>query len=293
MILAAIDIGSNAARLLITDVHAYKGDTLDYTKLNLVRVPLRLGLDVFANGSIGEERKAMMLQTMQAFKQLMDVYNVQHYKAAATSALRDATNGQAIIKEIKKNCGLTIDIISGQEEANIIYENHFAEKLSAAAAHLHIDVGGGSTEFTLFCNGAVTAKESFNIGTIRILTGKVDDAIWQAMKTFVKDNTKKHKGIDAIGSGGNINKVFSLSKKKNGKPLSIDVLKKYLTDMEPLSVEERMHQYDLKLDRADVIVPALHIYTSVMRWANITDIYVPQIGVADGLIKILYKEVSK
>jgi exopolyphosphatase / guanosine-5'-triphosphate,3'-diphosphate pyrophosphatase len=292
MILAAIDIGSNAARLLITDVHAYKDGTLDYTKLNLVRVPLRLGFDVFEHGFIGQERTEMMRKTMQAFQRLMEVYNVQHYKAAATSALRDAQNGKQIIETIFNDCGLKIDIISGQEEANVIYENHFAENLSPASAHLYIDVGGGSTECTLFCNGIVVAKESFNIGTIRMLTGKVSNATWDAMKLFVKENTKKYKSIDAIGSGGNINKVFSLSKKKNGKPLSIEILKDYYKLLQPLSIEERMHEFDLKLDRADVIVPALEIYTSIMRWANITDIFVPQIGMADGLIKILYKEVA-
>jgi exopolyphosphatase / guanosine-5'-triphosphate,3'-diphosphate pyrophosphatase len=292
MILAAIDIGSNAARLLITDVHAYKDGTLDYTKLNLVRVPLRLGFDVFQNGFIGAERKEMMRKTMDAFRSLMDVYKVQHYKAAATSALRDATNGKEIIDVVYNDCGIIIDIISGQEEANIIYENHFAENLSIASAHLYIDVGGGSTECTLFCNGEVIAKESFNIGTIRILTGKVKVENWEALKIFVKEHTKKFKSIDAIGSGGNINKIFSLSKKKDGKPLSLEILKEYHKQLAPLSIEERMHNFDLKLDRADVIVPALDIYTNIMRWANITDIYVPQIGMADGLIKILYKEVS-
>jgi exopolyphosphatase / guanosine-5'-triphosphate,3'-diphosphate pyrophosphatase len=292
MILAAIDIGSNAARLLITDVHAYTDGTLDYTKLNLVRVPLRLGFDVFENGVIGADRKEMMRKTMDSFRSLMDVYKVQHYKAAATSALRDAKNGKEIVDLIYADCGIVIDIITGQEEANIIYENHFAEKLSIASAHLYIDVGGGSTECTLFCDGVVVAKESFNIGTIRILKGKVLPEHWEALKIFIKENTKKYKSIDAIGSGGNINKIFSLSKKKDGKPLSVDVLKEYYKQLAPLSIEERMHIFDLKLDRADVIVPALDIYTSIMRWANITDIYVPQIGMADGLIKILYKEVT-
>jgi exopolyphosphatase/guanosine-5'-triphosphate,3'-diphosphate pyrophosphatase len=292
MILAAIDIGSNAARLLITDVHAYTDGSLDYTKLNLVRVPLRLGFDVFAHGSIGMERKLMMLKTMRAFQSLMDVYQVEHYKAAATSALRDAGNGRDIIDEIQKDCGLQIQIITGQEEANIIYENHFAEKLSNASAHLYIDVGGGSTECTLFCDDTVVAKESFNIGTIRMLTGKVEDKSWDALKCFIKDNSKKYRSIDAIGSGGNINKIFSLSKKKNGRPLTLENLKDFYKQMSPLTIEERMHLYDLKLDRADVIVPALEIYITIMRWANITDIYVPQIGVADGLIKILYKEIA-
>jgi exopolyphosphatase / guanosine-5'-triphosphate,3'-diphosphate pyrophosphatase len=291
MILAAIDIGSNAARLLITDVHAYTDGTLDYTKLNLVRVPLRLGFDVFENGIIGAERKEMMRKTMDAFRSLMDVYKVQHYKAAATSAIRDAKNGKEITDLVYDDCGIVIDIITGQEEANIIYENHFAEKLSTASAHLYIDVGGGSTECTLFCNGAVVAKESFNIGTIRILKNKVTDSHWNALKLFIKENTKKYSSIDAIGSGGNINKIFCLSKKKNGKPLSIEVLKDYYKQLAPLSIEDRMHNFDLKLDRADVIVPALDIYTSIMRWANITDIYVPQIGMADGLIKILYKDI--
>jgi exopolyphosphatase / guanosine-5'-triphosphate,3'-diphosphate pyrophosphatase len=291
MILAAIDIGSNAARLLITDVHTYKDGTLDYTKLNLIRVPLRLGFDVFTTGKIGMERNVMMSKTMLAFKTLMDVYNVQHYKATATSALRDAKNGKQITAQIEKDCGLKIEIISGQEEANIIYNNHFAEKLSNASAHLYIDVGGGSTECTLYHNNTIVAKESFNIGTIRLLTNKVLDTEWDALKSFIKTNTKKYKTIDAIGSGGNINKVFELSKAKKGKSITLDIIKDFYTKLSVLNVEERMHEYDLKLDRADVIVPALDIYSSIMRWANITNIYVPQIGLVDGLIKTLYQEL--
>jgi exopolyphosphatase / guanosine-5'-triphosphate,3'-diphosphate pyrophosphatase len=291
MILAAIDIGSNAARLLITDVHAYKDGTLDYTKLNLVRVPLRLGFDVFTTGIIGQRRAAMMLKTMEAFKILMDVYEVQHYKATATSALRDAKNGKQITSEIEKKCGLKIEIISGQEEANIIYNNHFAEKLSDAVAHLYIDVGGGSTECTLYCSGKIVAKESFNIGTIRLLTQKVTDTEWDAMKNFIKSSTKKYKTIDAIGCGGNINKVFELSKVKKGKPITNIIIKDFYEKLSVLSVEERMHVFDLKLDRADVIVPALDIYLSIIKWANITNVYVPQIGLVDGLIKTLYQNL--
>jgi exopolyphosphatase/guanosine-5'-triphosphate,3'-diphosphate pyrophosphatase len=292
MILAAIDIGSNAARLLITDVHNYSDGSLDYTKLNLIRVPLRLGFDVFTNNSIGTYREKMMIDTMHAFKKLMEVYEVKYYKAAATSALRDASNGKQLVKKISALCGIDIAIISGQQEADIIYENHTAEKLQKNYAHLYVDVGGGSTEISLFHNGQKIGNQSFNLGTIRILKNLDNKTVWNDLKNYVKTNTAHYKNIDAIGSGGNINKIFSLSKKKKSQSLNISEINDYLKIMQPLSVAERMHKFDLKEDRADVIVPALQIYTSVLRWANIDNMFVPQIGMADGLIKVLYKEVK-
>jgi exopolyphosphatase / guanosine-5'-triphosphate,3'-diphosphate pyrophosphatase len=289
MILAAIDIGSNAARLLIAEVmHLEKDKRPFFNKLNLVRVPLRLGMDVFETGTISKLRQDMMLHTMIAFAQLMKAYEVKHYVAAATSAMRDASNGKNTIALIKANAAIDIEIISGQYEASLIYENHIAETLHQDGCFMYIDVGGGSTEITLFNEGVLEAKESFNIGTIRLLKNQVNDAQWDVLKEFIKKHTKKYKKVTAIGSGGNINKVFSLSKKKDGKPLPVDLLRDYYKELNILSVNERISTYKLREDRADVIVPALLIYINAMRWANAEEIFVPKIGLADGLINHLY-----
>lgn len=291
MILAAIDIGSNAARLLITEASVYKDGSVDFTKLNLLRIPLRLGFDVFSNGFISDEKKRKMIDTIKAYKLLMDVYKVEALKACATSAMRDASNGAQVLAEIKKETGIDVSIITGQEEANIIYETHIAEKLNTDKSYMYVDVGGGSTEVTLFANNHIVFKESFNIGTIRLLNGSVSDEQWEHMKWYIKNHTKDFQPVEAIGSGGNINKIFSISKRKEGKPLPLDLLKDYYKELGLNSVEERQHLYNLRSDRADVIVPALQIYIAVMRWANADEIYVPKIGLADGLVKMLYKEM--
>jgi exopolyphosphatase/guanosine-5'-triphosphate,3'-diphosphate pyrophosphatase len=275
--------------LLIQDITTYKDGSLDYTKVNLLRVPLRLGFDVFESGIISEYKTNELIETLKAYRHLMKVYDVKSYRACATSAMRDAKNGKEIVARVQKEIGLNIEIITGSQEAEILYETHLAEKLDNKSNYLYIDVGGGSTELTLYSNNKVTYKQSFNIGTIRLLKNKVDVAIWDEMKVALKKYCKSN--TVAIGSGGNINKVFSISKRKNGKPLSLDILKEYYKEMNALTVEERIHKYGFKEDRADVIVPALNIYTTVMRWANISEIFVPQIGLADGIIKLLYKEI--
>lgn len=290
MILAAIDIGSNAARLLISEAIEEQGET-QFKSLNLIRVPLRLGFDVFETGSITSPKVQMLLHTMQAFAHIIKAYNVQHVKACATSAMRDAANSQNIIHQVQMQTGLKINVISGDEEASIIYENHVAENLDKEHSYLYIDVGGGSTELTFFNDGKLMYKESFNIGTIRILKNLVNDIVWNEMKDHIKTNTKSKLPIVAIGSGGNINKVFSLSKKKEGKALSLELLKDYYKELSSVSIKDRMKLYKLKEDRADVIVPALQIYCNVMRWAGIEEIYVPKIGLADGLIQHLYYEI--
>ncbi len=292
MILAAIDIGSNAARLLISETSVYKDGTVDFTKLNLLRVPLRLGFDVFDNGFISNEKKQKLIETIKAYKLLMDVYKVEGMKACATSAMRDASNSSEIIREIKQETGITVNVISGQEEANIIYETHIAENLTLNKSYLYIDVGGGSTEITMFANNHIIFKESFNIGTIRLLHNQVTDDQWEHMKWYVKTHTRDYQPIEAIGSGGNINKIFSISKRKEGKPLGLDLLKDYHKELSNTTLEDRKHLYNLRNDRADVIVPALEIYIAIMRWADADEIYVPKIGLADGLIKMLYKEVG-
>jgi exopolyphosphatase/guanosine-5'-triphosphate,3'-diphosphate pyrophosphatase len=290
VILAAIDIGSNAARLLISEASVYKDGTVDYTKQNLLRIPLRLGFDVFDNGFISDVKKAKLIETLKAYKLLMNIYKVEAYKACATSAMRDASNGAKILEEIYAETGFKISIISGQEEANIIYETHIAENLSDNRAYLYIDVGGGSTEVTLYSHGHTIFKESFNIGTIRLLHNKVTDEQWEHMKWFVKTYARDYQPLEAIGTGGNINKIFSISKRKEGRPLSLDLLKDYYKELSYTPLEERKHLYQFRDDRADVIVPALQIYIAIMRWSLADEIYVPKIGLADGLIKMLYSE---
>jgi exopolyphosphatase/guanosine-5'-triphosphate,3'-diphosphate pyrophosphatase len=290
--LAAIDIGSNAARLLITEATEEEKGKIIFQKLNLIRIPLRLGFDVFETGNISKEKTAKLVETIKAYRHLLNIYEVVHLKACATSAMRDARNAQEIIKKVKESSGINIEIITGDQEAAYIYENHIAENLSSDHSYLYIDVGGGSTELTFFSKGKPVFKRSFNIGTIRLLKQKVDVSQWEEVKEFLKQNLKGHAQPVAIGSGGNINKVFSLSKKKDGKPLSFELLKDYLKELGSVSLKERMELYQLKEDRADVIIPALQIYVNVMRWANADEIYVPKIGLADGLIHMLYDEIK-
>ncbi|RPD51198.1 exopolyphosphatase [Paracnuella aquatica] len=293
MKLAAIDIGSNAMRLLISDVVETPGNKPEFVKQSLVRVPIRLGMDVFETGSISEKRAGMLLNSIQAYKLLMQVYEVEHLKACATSAMRDASNGPELMQRVKEQTGIDIEIISGQQEAAFIYENHVAENMNANESYLYIDVGGGSTELTFFSDGKLVAKESFNIGTIRLLKDQVEEKVWNDMKSFIKNKTSGYHHITAIGSGGNINKVFSLSKRKEGKSLTLELLRNYYKEFSSISVDQRMSLYKLREDRADVIVPALLIYINVMRWADTEEIFVPKIGLADGLINILYEEVKK
>lgn len=293
MRLAAIDIGSNAARLLISDVSIQDNGKPLFQKINLVRVPLRLGFDVFEQQAISPEKEAMILHTLKAYRHLLAAYDVQYVKAAATSAMRDAANSTAVLQRVKEETGIAIEIITGDAEASLIYENHIAENLDKEHAYLYIDVGGGSTELTFFADSKLVFKRSFNIGTIRLLKKQVDDWQWEEMKDVIKRETRGHDNdVVAIGSGGNINKVFSLSKRKEGKPLQLELLKDYYKEFSAFSVADRMRLYKLREDRADVIVPALQIYINVMRWANITEIYVPKIGLADGLIQHLYEELK-
>lgn len=292
MRLAAIDIGSNAARLLISDVIIGPQGNPEFIKAALVRAPLRLGFEVFEKGEIPPAKVEKVIKTMKSYKLLLDVYEVKHVKACATSAMRDAVNGAEIIRKVKTETGIEIKIISGQEEASLIYENHIAENMTKEESYLYIDVGGGSTELTFFTDGKLVFKESFNIGTIRILKNQVSEAMWDEMKEFIKQKTKGYHHVTAIGSGGNINKIFSLSKRKEGKPLTLDLLRDYFKEFSNLSVNQRMTLYHLREDRADVIVPALLIYINVMRWADTEEIYIPKIGLADGLIHTLYEEVK-
>ena len=288
MRIAAIDIGSNAARLLINEVTEPKKGKPEFMKLNLLRIPLRLGIDVFTSGKIGAEREEMVISSMKVFSDLMKIYKVEHYRACATSAMRDAKNGAEIIQAVKQTSGIDIEIISGDEEATLIYENHVAEGLDKDSAYLYIDVGGGSTELTFYENGEMKYERSFNIGTIRLLNHLVTDEHWKEMKEEIRKNINSKKPVVAIGSGGNINKIFSMSKTKDGKPMSAAYLKKYYKEMNGLTVAERMSRYAIREDRADVLVPALEIFNNVMTWSDIDKIFVPKISVADGLIHRIY-----
>lgn len=292
MRLAAIDIGSNAARLLIHDVIIGPQEKPDFVKLALVRVPLRLGFDVFEKGKISELKAEQLVKTIKSYKLLLDVYEVKHLKTAATAAMRDASNTREILDRVLAETGIDIEVITGEEEASFIYENHVAENLDNTESYLYIDVGGGSTELTFFSDGRLIAKESFNIGTIRLLKNQVDEDAWELMHKFIREKTSGYHHITAIGSGGNINKIFSLSKRKEGKPLNLELLRNYYREFSNLTVAQRINLYKLREDRADVIVPALLIYINVMRWADADDIFVPKIGLADGLIHILYDEVK-
>jgi len=291
LILASIDIGSNAARLLISEVKETSKNTPVFNKLNLFRIPIRLGFDVFEYSYISEEKTIMLIQTLKAFRHLMNAYHVDHVKVCATSAMRDAENSGKICDIIKKETGLDIEIISGEMEANIIYENHIAENLDREHSYMYIDVGGGSTEISIFGNGELAYKKSFNIGTIRLLKDKVNNAEWEQMKDEIKQARKKHRDLVVIGSGGNINKVFSMSKKKDGKSLDLELLKEYYKELSSISTDQRISVFNLREDRADVIVPALQIYINALRWAGCDEIYVPKIGLADGLIQHMWEEI--
>lgn len=293
MRLAAIDIGSNAARLLISEVSIDENGEPVFNKLNLVRVPLRLGFDVFSEGKISPSKIEMVLQTMKAFQHLMAAYGVTEHIACATSAMRDASNAAQILIQVKLETGISISVISGSDEASFIYESHIAEHMDAAGSYLYIDVGGGSTELTYFSKGKLVFKQSFNIGTIRLLKAQISEAQWTEMKDTLKKNVKSSGKIISIGSGGNINKVFSLSKRKEGKPLSLETLREYYRELSGFDLKERMMRYNLREDRADVIVPALQIYINVMRWIESDEIFVPKIGLADGLVQHLYASITE
>jgi exopolyphosphatase / guanosine-5'-triphosphate,3'-diphosphate pyrophosphatase len=293
MRLAAIDIGSNAARLLISDVSDDSGKA-EFNKINLVRVPLRLGFDVFEKKAISREKTDMILHTIKAYKHLIEAYAVDHIKAAATSAMRDAENAGDIIRQVRAETGIEIEVITGGSEASLIYENHIAENLDKEHAYLYIDVGGGSTELTFFAGNKLLFSASFNIGTIRLLKNQVTEDLWDTMKEYIRKETRNYADkIIAIGSGGNINKIFSISKRKEGKSLNIELLKDYYKEFSSFTLEDRMRLYKLREDRADVIVPALQIYVNAMRWANAQEIYVPKIGLADGLIQHLYADLKR
>lgn len=285
---AAIDIGSNALRLLFGNVYESAQGPI-FKKADLVRIPLRLGEDAFLHKKISPQKADKLVMAMKAYRQLLDFYEVTEYKACATAAMREATNAVEIIERISGEAGIAIEIIDGKTEAQIIYSNHVAEHLSSDSDYLYIDVGGGSTEITLFSKNHAVASRSFNIGTIRMLNNLVSKELWAEMKEWVKNETKEYRPLTAIGSGGNINKIFKMSRKKQNRPLSYAKLKEMHEFITSFSLKERIEVLGLNPDRADVIEPAGKIFLTVMKAADIKDIYVPQIGMADGLIHLLYE----
>jgi exopolyphosphatase/guanosine-5'-triphosphate,3'-diphosphate pyrophosphatase len=286
---AAIDIGSNAVRLLIADIT--KDETgYGFKKNTLVRVPLRLGDDAFLDQKISDRKIEDLLKTMTAFKNLMDVYHVTEYLACATSAMREASNGADIITRVKKQTGLTLEIIEGQREANIIYSNHIEQTLDAKKSYLYIDVGGGSTELSVFVNKAPVASKSFDIGTIRILDNQDKEETWEDMRIWVKEQTRNYKNLAGIGTGGNINKLFKMSNEKEGTPLTFLKLKSMYNQLNSYSLKERINLVGLNPDRADVIIPACEIYITLLKWTGIKQLYVPRVGMADGIINLLIEE---
>lgn len=287
---AAIDIGSNAVRLLISTITEQKGKDPIFKKTSLVRVPIRLGADVFMTKLISEENQVRMVDTMQAFKLLMKSHKIEKYRACATSAMREANNGEEVAKIIAEKTGVEISIIGGEDEAAIIAATDLHSFIQSDQTYLYVDVGGGSTEFTLYSGGKTVASKSFKLGTVRLLENKVEDGLWEEVEAWIKQETKAYPKIDLLGSGGNINNIFKSSGKPVGKPLSFFYLSSYYQLLNSFTYEERITELNLNADRADVIIPATKIYLSAMKWTKARRIFVPKIGLADGIIKSLYQE---
>jgi exopolyphosphatase/guanosine-5'-triphosphate,3'-diphosphate pyrophosphatase len=292
MKLAAIDIGSNAVRLLIASVIESSPHPV-FKKIELVRVPLRLGEDSFIKGYISEEKIKRLVKTMHSFRLLIDVFEAEGFRVCATSAMRDASNREEVIERVKRETDLLIEVVDGKMEAQIIYSNHTAEELDKDFSYLYIDVGGGSTELTLFAENKIVASQSFNIGTIRLLHEQVSKETWNNLKTWVEQKTKTAGPLMAIGSGGNINKIYKLVYGKDTKAMSYKKVKEITDYISEFSYEERITQLGLNEDRADVILPASKIFLTVMKSAGIDKILVPQSGLSDGIIHLLYEQKLK
>ena len=286
---AAIDVGSNAVRLLIADIIESPG-SVSFKKHTFIRVPLRLGDDAFLDHKISEKKVTDLVKTMQAFKNLMDVYKVTDYIACATSAMREAKNGREVIAQVKHEADLDLEIIHGQKEAGIIYTGNKADGMDKLKNYLYVDVGGGSTELSLFSNGEMQASRSFNIGTIRILDNQDTEESWNEMKGFIKELSRQFKNIYGIGTGGNINKLYRLAGEKEKAPLTYQKLKSLYNYLSSFSLKDRINVLGLKQDRADVIIPACEIYSTVMKCANIKFMFVPTAGLVDGIIQTLIKK---
>ncbi|MDI9310975.1 MAG: rod shape-determining protein [Limnohabitans sp.] len=285
---AAIDIGSNAMRLLVMNIVEQEGKEPQFNKSALFRVPIRLGQDAFTVGEISKENIDRMVDAMKAYKLLMGVYKVEKYMACATSAMREAYNAKEVVEIIKKKADIKIDIIEGKKEAAIIASSDLHKFIKTDATYLYVDVGGGSTEFSLFSEGKLVASKSFKNGTVRLLNNMVNEVVWQEIEKWIKTNTENYENITLIGSGGNINKIFKLSGKMQDKPLSYIYLNTQYQYLNSLTYEQRIAELGLNTDRADVIIHALGIYLKAMKWSGATKIYVPKIGLSDGIVKAMY-----
>jgi exopolyphosphatase/guanosine-5'-triphosphate,3'-diphosphate pyrophosphatase len=288
---AAIDIGSNAVRLLIADIIENNG-SVSFKKNTLIRVPLRLGDDAFIQQHISERKANDLVKSMQAFRNLMDVYKVTDYLAYATSAMREAKNGEDVVKLIKEEARIDLEIIHGSKEAKVIYASHADQNIDKSKNYLYIDVGGGSTELSLFLAGELMASKSFNIGTIRILDNQDTEETWNEMKDFIREHTRGFKQLSGIGTGGNINKLYKLSEEENEAPMAFAKLKSLYSYLTSFSLKDRINVLGLNQDRADVIIPACEIYLTVMKNAGIKHIYVPRVGMVDGIIQLLIEKNS-
>ncbi len=288
---AAIDIGSNAMRLLIMNVVEQEGRETQFNKSELIRVPIRLGQESFAIGEISHVTIDRMVDAFKAFKLLMKVYNVEKYKACATSAMREALNSKEVVEIIRDKCEIDIDIIDGKQEAAIIASSDLDGFFKPHQTYLFVDVGGGSTEFSLFVDGAMIVSKSFKIGTVRILNNMVSDLIWDEIENWIKANTIDYDNVILIGSGGNINKLFKLSGKLQDKPLSFFYLNSQYQYLNSLTYDQRISELGLNTDRADVIIPATKIYLNAMKWSRSRQLFVPKIGLADGIVKAMYKGI--
>ena len=256
-------------------------------------MPLRLGEDSFNTGTISEKRITKLVKTMLAFRHLMEVQDVVAYRACATSAMREAKNGKEVVEQVKIESGVSIEIIDGREEAEIIYSNQIVEMIDDMNPYLYVDVGGGSTEVSLFAEKKRINSRSFDIGTLRILNNKVEKKDYKEMKDWVKSLPFNGKEVKLIGSGGNINKIFKISGKKDNLPLLYNELNEINKFINFYTVEERIKVLGMNPDRADVIIPASEIFLKIMKWSNAEQIIVPTIGISDGIVRQLYKEYSK
>ena len=285
---AAIDIGSNAMRLLIANIVEQDGKETQFNKNSLVRVPIRLGQDSFMIGKISNDNIERMVDAMNAFRLLMKVHKVEKYMAFATSAMREANNANEVIDIIKKKSDIKIEIIDGEKEAAIIASTDLHYLLKTDKTYLYVDVGGGSTEFSLFSNGKIVVSKSFKAGTVRLLNELVRESVWNEMEQWITENTKHYDEVTLIGSGGNINKIFKMSGKMQDKPLSFIYLNSQYALLKSLTYEQRITELGLNPDRADVIVLAIQIYLNAMKWSGARNIYVPKIGLSDGIVKAMY-----
>ncbi len=285
---AAIDIGSNAMRLLIANIVEQDDKETQFNKSSLVRVPIRLGQDAFTVGAISEENIDRMCDAMKAFSLLMKVHKVEQYKAFATSAMREAYNGKEVTEIIKKKTGIKIEIIDGKKEAAIIASSDLHSLIKTEKTYLFVDVGGGSTEFTLFSDGKMIVSRSFKAGTVRLLNDMVHDVVWEEIEKWIRTNTEEYDEVTLIGSGGNINKLFKMSAKSQDKPLSYIYMNSQYAFLNSLTYEQRISELGLNSDRANVIIPATRIYLNTTKWSGARNIYVPKIGLADGIVKAMY-----